>query len=37
MGLAMLFGRQYMTQYRPLKDASGAIVGMAMSLLRKKA
>jgi len=29
MGLAMLFGRQYMTQYRPLKDASGAIVGMA--------
>ena len=29
MGLATLFGRQYMTQYRPLKDASGAIVGMA--------
>ena len=29
MGLAMLFGRQYMTQYRPLKDASGATVGMA--------
>ncbi len=29
MGLAHLFGRQYMTQYRPLKDASGATVGVA--------
>ena len=29
MGLATLFGRQYMTQYRPLKDTSGATVGMA--------
>ncbi|WP_333907317.1 methyl-accepting chemotaxis protein [Delftia acidovorans] len=29
MGLAHLFGRQYMTQYRPLKDASGATVGIA--------
>ncbi|WP_370680158.1 Cache 3/Cache 2 fusion domain-containing protein [Comamonas sp. GB3 AK4-5] len=29
MGLATLFGRQYMAQYRPLKDASGATVGIA--------
>lgn len=29
MGLANLFGRQYMTHYRPLKDASGATVGIA--------
>ncbi|MDR3004792.1 MAG: Cache 3/Cache 2 fusion domain-containing protein [Acidovorax sp.] len=29
MGLATLFGRQYMAEYRPLKDASGATVGMA--------
>jgi methyl-accepting chemotaxis protein-2 (aspartate sensor receptor) len=29
MGLATLFGRQYMTHYRPLKDAGGATVGIA--------
>ena len=29
MGLAHLFGRQYMTHYRPLKDAAGATVGIA--------
>ncbi|MBQ0132897.1 MAG: Cache 3/Cache 2 fusion domain-containing protein [Comamonas sp.] len=29
MGLAHLFGRQYMTHYRPLKDASGKTVGIA--------
>ncbi|WP_280192285.1 methyl-accepting chemotaxis protein [Delftia sp. PS-11] len=29
MGLANLFGRQYMTHYRPLTDASGATVGIA--------
>ena len=29
MGLASMFGRQYMAHYRPLKDASGKIVGMA--------
>ncbi|MDH1379618.1 Cache 3/Cache 2 fusion domain-containing protein [Comamonas aquatica] len=29
MGLANLFGRQYMTHYRPLKDAAGATVGIA--------
>lgn len=29
MGLAHLFGRQYMTHYRPLKDSSGATVGIA--------
>jgi len=26
-GLATLFGRQFMTHYRPLKDSSGAVVG----------
>jgi len=26
-GLAALFGRQYMTQYRPVKDASGRVIG----------
>lgn len=29
MGLASLFGRQFMTHYRPLKDASGKTVGIA--------
>ena len=29
MGLATLFGRQYMTHYRPLRDASGKTVGIA--------
>ena len=29
MGLADLFGRQFMTHYRPLKDASGKTVGIA--------
>ncbi|WP_260674597.1 methyl-accepting chemotaxis protein [Comamonas aquatica] len=29
MGLANLFGRQYMTHYRPLKDAAGTTVGIA--------
>ena len=29
MGLATLFGRQYMTHYRPLKDATGTVVGIA--------
>ncbi len=29
MGLATLFGRQYMTHYRPLQDAGGATVGIA--------
>ena len=29
MGLANLFGRQYMTHYRPLKDSSGKTVGIA--------
>ena len=29
MGLANLFGRQYMTHYRPLKDAAGQTVGIA--------
>lgn len=29
MGLANLFGRQYMTHYRPLQDASGKTVGIA--------
>lgn len=29
MGLASLFGRQYMTHYRPLKAASGETVGIA--------
>lgn len=29
MGLANLFGRGYMTHYRPLKDASGKTVGIA--------
>jgi methyl-accepting chemotaxis protein len=29
MGLAQLFGRQYMTHYRPLKDAAGKTVGIA--------
>ena len=29
MGLASLFGRQYMTHYRPLKDASGRTIGIA--------
>jgi len=26
-GLAPLFGRQYITQYRPVKDASGRVIG----------
>jgi methyl-accepting chemotaxis protein-2 (aspartate sensor receptor) len=26
-GLAALFGRQYITQYRPVKDASGRVIG----------
>ena len=26
-GLATLFGRQYITQYRPVKDASGRVIG----------
>ena len=29
MGLADLFGRQYMTHYRPLKDVAGQTVGIA--------
>lgn len=29
MGLATLFGRQYMTHYRPLKNAGGQTVGIA--------
>ena len=29
MGLATLFGREYMTHYRPLKDAAGNTVGIA--------
>ena len=29
MGLASLFGQQYMTHYRPLQDASGKTVGIA--------
>ena len=28
-GLATLFGRQYMTQYDPIKDAQGKIVGLS--------
>lgn len=28
-GLATLFGRQYMTQYNPIKDAQGRIVGLS--------
>ena len=29
VGLATLFGRQYMTRYDPIKDASGAVVGLS--------
>ena len=29
MGLAHLFGRQYMTHYRPLKDSDGQTIGIA--------
>ena len=29
VGLASLFGRQYMTRYDPIKDASGKIVGLS--------
>ena len=28
-GLATLFGRQYMTEYDPIKDASGTVVGLS--------
>jgi methyl-accepting chemotaxis protein len=29
IGLATLFGKRYMTQYNPIKDASGKIVGLS--------
>jgi len=29
VGLATLFGRQYMTRYDPIKDAGGAVVGLS--------
>ena len=29
VGLATLFGRQYMAQYDPIKDAQGAVVGLS--------
>jgi methyl-accepting chemotaxis protein len=29
MGLATLFGREYMTHYRPLKDSTGKTIGIA--------
>lgn len=29
VGMATLFGRRYMTQYSPLKDDSGVVIGMA--------
>jgi len=29
VGLATLFGRQYMTQYDPIKDAQGGVIGLS--------